>query len=157
MVAEVESDVEFFFEEIGAALGVAKIFGDIAASLDFERDGAALEGSAHGLDALAMGMVEALGNADEGSESACDALVIVVECGVRGMVPVGRGLAVVIAHDGADQVAIAALESRDIAVESQVLAVFVMPAVADTVADVMEEGAGFELHACLRGQMVNGL
>ena len=157
MVAEVEFDVEFFFEEIGAALGVAKIFGDIAASLDFERDSAALEGSAHGLDALAVRMVKALGNADEGSKAACDALVIIVECGVRGMVSVGRGLAVVIAHNGADQVAIAALESRDIAIESQVLTVFVMAAVADTVANVMEEGASFELNAGLRGKMVNGL
>lgn len=63
-VAEVEFDVEFAFEEIGAALGVAKIFGDIAASVDFEADGATLEGCAHGMDALAMRVVEPLGDAD---------------------------------------------------------------------------------------------
>ena len=64
VVAEVEFDVEFAFEEIGAAFGIAKIFGDIAASVDFERDSAALEGGTHGLDALAMGVVESLGDAD---------------------------------------------------------------------------------------------
>lgn len=63
VVAEVEFDVEFAFEEIGAAFGIAKIFGDIAASVDFERNSAALEGGAHGLDALAMGVVESLGDA----------------------------------------------------------------------------------------------
>jgi hypothetical protein len=65
VVAEVESYVEFAFEEIGAAFGIAKIFGDIATSVDFERDATALEGSAHGLDALAMRVVEALSNADD--------------------------------------------------------------------------------------------
>lgn len=73
------------------------------------------------------------------------------------MVSVGSGLAVVVAHDGADQIAIAAFKSRDIAVEGEVFAVLVMTAVTDTVADVMEQGARFELNAGLRGQMVNGL
>jgi hypothetical protein len=73
------------------------------------------------------------------------------------MVPVGRGLAVVIAHDGADEIAVAAFESRDIAVESEVFAVFVMATVTDTVTDVVEECAGFELNAGLRGQVVNRL
>ena len=73
------------------------------------------------------------------------------------MMSVGSGLAVVIAHDGADEVAIAAFESGDIAVESEVLTVFVMATVADPVTDVMEEGTGFELNTGLRGKMVNGL
>jgi hypothetical protein len=157
VVAEVEFDVEFFFKEVGAAFGIAKIFGDIAASVDFERDSATLEGSAHGLDALAMGMVEALGDADQRGEAACDALVVIVENRIGRMVSVGGGLAIVIAHDCADEVAIAALESRDIAVESEVFAMLVMATVADAVTDIMEEGAGFELNAGLRGQMVNGL
>lgn len=64
-MAEVEFDVKLSLKEVGAAFGIAKIFGDIAASVDFEGDGTALEGSAHGLDALAMRVVEALGNANE--------------------------------------------------------------------------------------------
>lgn len=156
-VAEVEFYVEFAFEEVGAALGIAKIFGNIATSVDFERDSAALEGGAHGLDTLAMRVVESLGDANERGKAACDALVGIVEDGVGGMVSVGRGLAVVVAHDGADEVAVAAFESRDIAIESEVFAVFVMATVADTVTDVMEEGAGFELNAGLRRKMVNRL
>jgi len=115
-MAEVEFDVKLSLKEVGAAFGIAKIFGDIAASVDFEGDGTALEGSAHGLDALAMRVVEALGNANERGKTACDALVAIVEDGVGGMVSIGSGFAVVIAHDGADEVAISALESRDIAV-----------------------------------------
>jgi hypothetical protein len=65
VVAEVESYVEFAFEEVGAAFGVAKIFGNIATSFDFERNRTALEGGAHGLDALVMRMVESFGNADD--------------------------------------------------------------------------------------------
>ena len=64
-MAEVEFYVELLFEEVGTAFGIAKIFGDIAASVDFEGDRTALEGSAHGLDALAMRVFEALGNANE--------------------------------------------------------------------------------------------
>lgn len=73
------------------------------------------------------------------------------------MVPVGRGFAVVVAHDGADEIAIAAFESRDIAVKSEVFAVFVMAAVADAMTDVVEKGAGFELNAGLRRQVVDRL
>jgi len=65
VVAEIQSYVEFAFEQVGAALGVAEIFGDIATSFDFERDRAALKGSAHGLDALAMRVIEPLGNTDD--------------------------------------------------------------------------------------------
>jgi hypothetical protein len=156
-VAEVELYVELLFEEVGTAFGIAKIFGDIAASVDFEGDGTALEGSAHGLDTLAMRVVEALGNANERGKTACDAFVAIVEDGVGGMVSIGSGFAVVIAHDGADEVAISALESRDIAVEGEVFAVFVMRAVADAVTNVVEECACFELNTPLRWKMVNRL
>lgn len=42
-LAEIEFYVEFFFEEIGAAFGVAQIFGDIASSFYLNGDGIALE------------------------------------------------------------------------------------------------------------------
>jgi hypothetical protein len=40
---EVDLEVEFFFKQVGAAFGVANIFGDVAASVDFERDGIPLK------------------------------------------------------------------------------------------------------------------
>src|SRR5262249_5437585 len=94
---------------------------------------------------------------NERGKTACDALVAIVEDGVGGMVSIGSGFPVVIAHDGTDEVAISAFETGDIAIESKVFAVFVMPAVADAVTDVVEERAGFELNTRLRWKMVNRL
>ena len=42
-LAEVEADVEFFFEEFSAAVGVDEVFGGVAVSGDAKADGAALE------------------------------------------------------------------------------------------------------------------
>ena len=64
--AEEELEVEFFFEEVGAAFGVANIFGDVATRLDLESDRTALKGGAQAEDALAVRMVEAFCDADEG-------------------------------------------------------------------------------------------
>jgi hypothetical protein len=51
-------EVEFFFEEVGAAFGITEIFGDIATCLDLEGDRTALESGAEAEDALAVRMVE---------------------------------------------------------------------------------------------------
>ena len=40
----------------------------------------------------------------------------------------------------------------NIAIQRQVFAVFVMAAVADAVTHIVKKGAGFELHASLRGR-----
>ena len=45
--AEEEAEVEFFFEEISAALGIAQIFGYVATGFDMEGDATPLERSAH--------------------------------------------------------------------------------------------------------------
>lgn len=70
---------------------------------------------------------------------------------------VGLRLAIVVAYDSGHEVAIPALESRDVAVQSEIFAMLVMGAVTYAMTDVMEEGAGFQLNAGLRGKMVNGL
>jgi len=71
--------VEFALEEGGAAFGVADVFGGVAAGAELDGDGAALEGSAEVLNALAVGVIEAFGDAEDGGEAARDALVAVVE------------------------------------------------------------------------------
>src|SRR5580693_5454416 len=129
--AEVEMSVEFALEEGGAALGVADVFGGVATDAELDGDGAALERGVQILDALAVGVIEAFG------EAACDALVIVVEGGVAGVIGVGRGLAVVIANDGGDDVAVAAFEAGDVAVEGEIFAVLVVAAMSDAMADVV--------------------
>jgi len=155
--AEVEVGVEFAFEEGGAAFGVANVFGGFAADAELDGYGAALERGAEILDALTVGMVEAFGDAEDGSESAGDAFVAVIESGVAGVIGVGRGFAIVIADDGGDDVAVTAFEAGDVAVESEIFAVFVVAAMSDAVADVVEERAGFELDAGLGGEMVERL
>ncbi len=71
--------MKFLFEEVGASFGIAEIFGNIAAGLDLEGDGAALEGGTEAEDALAVGMVKAFGDANEGGEATGDALVVVIQ------------------------------------------------------------------------------
>src|SRR6516164_9728213 len=104
-----------------------------------------------------MGVVETFGDTDNRGETAGDALVIAVQGRVSGMMAGGFGLAIVVAHDGANDVAIAPFEARDVAVERQVFAVLVVAPVADAMANVMEKGAGLKLHAGLGWQVVNGL
>ena len=155
--AEIEVGVEFAFEEGGAAFGVADVFGGVAAGAELDGYGAALEGGAEILDSLAMGVIEAFGDTEYGGEAACDALVAVVEGGIGGGVGVGGGLAIVIADNGGDDVAVAAFEARDVAVEGEIFAVLVVAAMGDAVADVVKKGAGFKFDAGLRGEMVERL
>ena len=61
--AEVEVGVEFAFEEGGAAFGVANVFGGVAAGAELDGDGTALERGLEILDALAVRVIEALGDA----------------------------------------------------------------------------------------------
>ena len=136
--AEVEVDVEFFFEEVGAALGIAKVFGDIAASLHLKSDGAALKSGVQIENPLEMGMIEAFGDADESGEAAGDALVIVVEHGIGGMMAGGFGLAVMVANDSGNDSAIPTFETGDVAIQGEVLAVLVMAAMADAMAQIVE-------------------
>ena len=65
--AEVEVGVEFAFEEGGAAFGVTNVFGSVAADAELDGDGTALEGGAQVLDTLAVRVVEAFGDAKDGS------------------------------------------------------------------------------------------
>jgi len=149
--------VEFALEEIRAAFGVADVFGGVAAGAELDGYGAALEGGAEILDSLAMGVVESLGNAEDGGEAADDALFAVVECGIGGVIVVGSGLAIVIANDSGDDVTVAAVEAGDVAVEGEIFAVFVVATMGDAMADVVKERTCFELDAGLRRQMMQRL
>lgn len=139
--------VEFAFKEGGAAFGVADIFSGVAAGADLDGDGAALEGGAEILNALAVGVIETFSDAEDGGEAAGDALVVVVERGVSGVVSVGSGLAIVIANDGGDDVAVAGFKAGDVAIEGEIFAMLVVAAMGDAMADVVKERAGFEFDA----------
>jgi len=143
--------VEFAFKQGRAAFGVADIFGGVAAGAELDGDGAALEGGAEILNALAVGVIETFGDAEDGGEAAGDALVVVVERGVSGVVGVRSGLAIVIANDGGDDVAVAGFEPGDVAVEGEIFAMLVVAAMGDAMADVVKERAGFEFDASMMG------
>src|ERR1700688_3938951 len=69
----------------------------------------------------------------------------------------GLRFAVVIAHEGSDDGAIASRETGDVAVQRQILAMLVMAVMADGVADIMQKGASFQQHTVLSGEMMRGL
>ena len=74
-LAEVEAHVKFFFEEIGTAVGVAQILGGISAGLYLQAHRAALEGGLNTGDTLAVGVIEAFGDAKDGGQAAGHAFV----------------------------------------------------------------------------------
>jgi len=149
--------VKFLFKQFGAAIRVANIFGGVAARPEMEADGAALEFRANLRDALAVRMIEAFGDTENRSEAVSKAFVGITQRAVRRMITGRFCLSIVITNGGGDQIAIAASESGDVAVERQIFAVLVMPAIADRVADVMEQRGGFEQDTRLCRQMMNGL
>ena len=53
--------------------------------------------------------------------------------------------------------AVATIEARNVSIEGEILSMLVVGAMADAVANVMQQGGGFQLDAGLRGQMVNCL
>jgi hypothetical protein len=113
---EEELDVEFFFEKVGAAFGITQIFGYVAASVDLDGNAGTLERSAQAENALAMRMIEAFGDANEGGEATGNSFVIVVETGIGRVMSGWVGLAVVITNYGGDDVAIPAIQARNIAI-----------------------------------------
>ena len=155
--AEIDLNVEFLFKEVGAALRVAQVFRGVAAGVNLQRDAAALERRANILNALAMRVVQPFGDAQNGGEAPRDALVVVVERGIRRMVAGWLRLAVVVAHQCAHHAAVPALQSWNVAIQRQVFTVLVVAAVADAMPHVVQERAGFELHARLLWQMVHCL
>jgi len=144
---EMQTYVKFFLEKLGAAFGIAQIFGSITVRFYLHAHRALLEGDSESSDALPVSMVQALGDAENRSEPACDAFVGVAQRGVRGVMASRFGLAVVIANQRGDDRAIAAFETGDVPIQRQVFAVLVVSAMADAVTGIVEQRASFEQNA----------
>ena len=71
--------------------------------------------------------------------------------------PLGLGFAIVVADDGCDDAAVAAIKTGDVAIEGEVFTMLMVSAMADAMADVMQERACFEQNARLRGEVMDGL
>ena len=144
-------------KKIRAAIRVANIFGGVAARREVQAHRAALKLCLNFRDALAVGMIESFRDTQNRSEAAGEALVGIAQRTVRRMIAGRFGLSIVVTDGGSDEIAIAAIESGNVSVERQVFAVLVMPAIADGVANVMQQGRGFEQDARLSRQMMHGL
>ena len=154
---KIEPNVKFLFKKFGAAVGVEQVFRRIAPSSDLQTHGSMLERRANLHDALSMGMIQGFGNSQDRRKTASDSLVAVVQRGICDVVPRGLRFSIVITHQRGNDGAVAAFESWDIAVEHKIFAVLVVAAMGDAMADVVEERAGFEFDAGLRGEMVQRL
>ena len=148
--------MKFVLKEFSAASRVANIFGGVAVRPEMEADGAALKFRTEMRDALAVRMIEAFGDTENRSEAASKALVGIIQRAVRRMITRRFCLSIVVTNGGGDQIAVAAIESGNVAVERQIFAVLVMAAIADSVADVMEQRGGFEQDARFGRQMLEG-
>ena len=155
--SEIQAHVKFLFKQFGAAICVANIFGGVAARPEMEADGAALEFGANLRDALAVGMVEALSDTENRSEAASKAFVGIIQRAVRRMITRRFCLSIMVTNGGGDKISVAAIEPGNVAVECQIFAVLVMAAIADGVADVMEQRGGFKQDARFGRQMMHGL
>ena len=99
----------------------------------------AVHGGARALDLLLVLAVERVGDPQDGREAAHLAARLLVELAVAGVARVGRALAVV-ARDVRDDRALVRRDAHDVGVLDQVLAMLVVAAVVDVVADVVEHG-----------------
>ena len=63
--AEIQLHVEFFFKKVGAAFGVSQVLSGVAVRLDLKGNGSAVKGSVQRLDALAVRVIEAFGDAHD--------------------------------------------------------------------------------------------
>jgi len=84
-------------------------------------------------------MIESFGDPENRGEAADNSLIVVGERGVGDVMTRGNGLAIVIAHQGRDNRAIAAFQTGDVAVQGKILAMFVVPAVANHMADIVQQ------------------
>src|SRR6266404_1235766 len=141
---EIHAHVKFFFEEFRAAIGVSKILGGVAARVDLHTYRATLERSVEISHALPMRMIQSLRDAKNRSQPADHALIVVTQRSVRRVMPGRLRLPIVIANGSSDDRAVSALKAWNISVERKIFAMLMMPAVADHVANIMEQRARFQ-------------
>ena len=69
----------------------------------------------------------------------------------------GFGFSIVISHQPRNDGALPPLQTGNVAVQHQILSMFVMPAVIDHVSGVVQQSTRFQEDASLRGQTMNGM
>lgn len=123
-----------------------------------EGDGRAVEVDLDILDALEVGAVEGIGEAEEGGEMADPVLVGGGKSFEVGMFVGGQGFAV-IAGDLGDAFHLEGGEVGPVLLTDDAGGMFVMSgaAVAGGPTDIMEEGGAFEEGAVVEGELVEGL
>ncbi len=155
--AEIQPYMKLLLEQFRAAIRVANIFRRVAARGEMQTDRAALEFRLHAADALPVRMIEPFRNPKYRRDAARETLIGIIQRAIGRMIPGRLCFSIVITNGGGDKIPVAAVESGDVAVESEIFAVLVMPAITDSVSNIVKKRGGFEEHARFRGKMVDRL
>src|SRR6202171_1253288 len=102
-------------------------------------------------------MIQSLGDSQYRRKSPCDAFVRIVQRRIGGVMPSGLRLSIVVANQRLRDGAVAAFQPRDIAIQRQVLPMFVMSAMADHMPGVVQGGPGLPPHTRARRALMNRL
>src|ERR1700740_2651161 len=99
-------------------------------------------------------MIEGLRDSQDRRKSPCDALVRIAQRRIGGMMPRWFRLSIVIAHQCRRDSAVAPFETRDIAVQRQVLPMLMMSAMTDHVSGIVQERPRLQQHSRMRQHMM---
>jgi hypothetical protein len=135
--------MKFLFEKLSATIGVTEILSRIPACPDLNTHRAALKRGVQVCHPLPMGMIEPFSDPKNSSQTPDHTLVVVTQRSVRDVMPRRLRLSVVIANYCGHNGSIPALQARNVAIKHKILAMFVMPAMADHVADIVEQRPSF--------------
>ena len=108
--------MKFLFEKLCASIGVANILAGIAASFELQPYRATLECGANSADALSMRVVQTFRDANQRGQPARESAIAVAERAVRNVMAFRLGFAIVVADDGSRKRAVAAIQSRYVAI-----------------------------------------
>src|SRR5260370_18108240 len=136
--ADENPDSVFALEQRRAALRILNVFARIAARSDAQLDFRALEAGLDSRDALLVRMVESFRDAQQRRQRAHALALRRIERRITRMMSRGLRLAVVVADYARNHVPLLGIESGDIGVAHQILAVLVMAAMVHDVPDVMQ-------------------
>ena len=147
--AEDGLQAEFALEHRGFAREAGDIQAGAILHLHAEDGLAVLDVHIHAADHAAMLAFQALGDAQQRDEHAGVFAASAIERGVRFVVHLRLGAAIVIADDCGNHILTPAAQAGNVAEADQIFAVAMMQLVTDSVAHIVENGAQLEREALI--------
>src|SRR6267142_3325096 len=143
-LSKIHAHMKFLFEKLRTTIGVTKILGRIAAGLNLNPDRATLKRRVQIGHPFSMRMIQRFRDAQNSSQAPDHALIVVTQRGVRDVMAGRLRLAIVIANHRSHHGSVSALETRNVSIKRKILAMLVVPAMADHMADIVEQRPRFE-------------